>query len=105
MEIPPMLVPRPVPWLLLLLCLVPWQTSSCLAQVPPAVTADHLFAQNRFEQARAAYEREAKSRPDSPLPHIGLMRSLLRLDQWDQAITEGKAATTQFPKNADLGGL
>jgi tetratricopeptide (TPR) repeat protein len=92
--------------LLILASLVAALISACVAgDVPSPGKADRLFAQNRFEQARAAYEREAKTRPDSPAPHIGLMRSLLRLDRWDQAITEGKAATTRFPKNADLGGL
>jgi tetratricopeptide (TPR) repeat protein len=79
--------------------------SPCFAQAPPAGTGDSLFKRNRFDQARAAYKREAKSKPDSPAPRIGLMRSLLRLDRWDQAISEGKAATAHFPQNADIAGL
>src|SRR5437016_4640236 len=87
---------------LLLLCLA----TPCVAQdTPTIIAADRLFAQNRFEQARVAYERAAQRKPESPTPHIGLMRSLLRLDKWDQAIPEGKAATARFPKNADLAGL
>ncbi len=74
----------------------------------PAARADMpdaLFAAGKFEPARAGYTAAILAAPRDPAPHIGLVRSLLRLDQWADAVTEARAASMQFPQNADLHGL
>lgn len=70
-----------------------------------ADTPETLFAAGKFEPARAGYAAAALSAPGDPAPHIGLVRTLLRLDHWTEAVTEARAAATHFPQNADLHGL
>jgi len=85
----------------------------CLLSLPaaradtPGVASmpDALFAVGKYEPARAGYTAAALAAPRDPAPHIGLVRSLLRLDHWADAVTEARAAAVQFPQNADLHGL
>ena len=62
-----------------------------LAQTPPA--GDQLFAQGQFESARKAYAASA-----DPAASVGLIRSLLRLDRWDEAVTAAQGFTAKSPK-------
>ena len=68
------------------------------AQTPPS--ADQLFAQGQFEAARKAYAASA-----DPAAQAGLVRTLLREDRWDEAITAARAWTAKSPNNADAHGL
>lgn len=79
----------------------------CLFALPAAYadTPDALFAAGKFEPARAGYTIAVLAAPRDPAPRIGLIRSLLRLDNWADAVTEARAAAAQFPQNADLHGL
>ncbi len=61
---------------------------------------DQFFAQGQFEAARKAYAQS-----DDPAAQAGLVRALLRLDRWDDAITAAQAFTAKNPKNADAHGL
>ncbi len=79
----------------------------CLLALPAAQadTPDALFAAGKFEPARAGYTTAVLAAPRDPALRIGLVRTLLRLDQWADAVTEARAAAVQFPQNADLHGL
>ena len=70
-----------------------------------ADTPDALFAAGKFEPARAGYTAAVLAAPRDPALRIGLVRTLLRLDRWADAVTEARAAAVQFPQNADLHGL
>ena len=78
-----------------------------LAGLPSALRADpadDLFAAGKFDEARQAYAAASKT-SGGLAPRLGLIRTLLRLDRWEEAGTESLAATTQFPKDADAHGL
>lgn len=79
----------------------------CLLALPAARadTPDSLFAAGKFEPARAGYTAAVLAAPTDPALRIGLVRTLLRLDHWADAVTEARAAAVQFPQNADLHGL
>ncbi len=66
---------------------------------------DSLFALNKFDQARAAYMATVKAGPKLAPPRLGLIRDLIRLDAWSDAIAESRAAVTLFPLNADAHGI
>lgn len=69
-----------------------------LGQTPPA--GDQLFAQGQFEAARKAYAASA-----DPSAQMGLIRSLLRLDRWADAVTAAQGFTVKDPSSADAHGL
>lgn len=62
--------------------------------------ADQLFAQGQFEAARKAYAQSA-----DPAAPAGLVRALLRLDRWDDAITAAQGFAAKSPSSADAHGL
>jgi len=64
-----------------------------------------LFAAGRFAQARQAYEKEIAREPGNAEPRVGLLRTLLRLDDWTHALLAGESAAKQVPANADLDGI
>ena len=66
---------------------------------------DSLFALNKFDQARAAYTAAVKAAPKQAAPRLGLIRDLIRLDAWSEAVAESRAAVTVLPLNADAHGL
>ncbi len=67
-------------------------------QTPAA--GDALFAQGQFEAARKAYAASA-----DPTAQTGLIRSLLRLDRWDEALTVAQGFAAKNPSSADAHGL
>ncbi len=70
-----------------------------LGQTPPAA-GDSLFAQGQFEAARKAYAASA-----DPIAQVGLIRSLLRLDRWDEALVAAQGFAAKTPGSADAHGL
>ncbi len=68
------------------------------AQTPPA--GDQLFAQGQFEAARKAYAASS-----DPAAQTGLIRTLLRLDRWDEAVTAAQSFAAKSPNSADAHGL
>ena len=62
--------------------------------------ADTLFAQGQFESARKAYAGSA-----APAAQTGLVRTLLRLDRWEDAVSAAQAFTVSAPSSADAHGL
>ncbi len=64
------------------------------------MAGDQLFAQGQFEAARKSYAASA-----DPAAQMGLIRSLLRLDRWDDAITAAQGFTAKDPNSADAHGL
>lgn len=66
-------------------------------QTPPG---DQLFAQGQFEAARKAYAQSA-----DPAAPAGLIRTLLRLDRWDEAVTAAQGFAAKSPNSADAHGL
>ena len=69
-----------------------------IGQTPSA--GDQLFAQGQFEAARKAYAASA-----DPAASVGLVRALLRLDRWDDALTAAQAFAAKSPGSADAHGL
>ena len=78
--------------------------ASCSPPASPS-PADTLFAQARFEPARQAYAASVAAAPQEAGPRVGLIRTLLRLDRWDEALTEARAFTAKFPQDTDAHGL
>lgn len=73
--------------------------------IPPAAfgqapDADRLFDQGQFESARKAYAGST-----APAAQVGLVRTLLRLDRWEEAVTAAQAFTVNAPSSADAHGL
>lgn len=66
---------------------------------------DALFAMNRFAEARVAYKSALKQEPSRLPLHLGLVRTLLRLDRWQEAVEAARAATKSAPKSADAEGM
>jgi len=67
--------------------------------------SDKFFAAGQFEDARQAYANEVRAVPIDTGAQVGLVRSLLRLDRWDEAVPAAQAFTAKFPANADAHGL
>lgn len=67
--------------------------------------ADKFFAAGEFEEARQAYAAEARAVPIDTDAQVGLVRTLLRLDRWDEAVPAAQAFTAKYPVNADAHGL
>ena len=63
----------------------------------PAADPAALFAQNRFADAADAARKSGESQV--------LIRALLRLDRWDEALGEAEDAARTHPADADLLGL
>jgi len=79
---------------------------ACLAcSAARCQTPDQLFASGQFEQARQGYAAEAQAAPADAAAQAGLVRSLLRLDHWEDAIPAAQAFARKFPDNADAHGL
>ncbi len=87
---------------------------SCLLPAPGAHTdpialsysgADRAFASGRFEEARQDYALAAAANPKDAAPRLNLVRTLLRMDRWPEAVTEAQKTTQAFPASADAHGL
>lgn len=75
------------------------------ADPPSLAAADTAFVRGKFDDARKTYERLVKSDSALPAPRLGLIQSLLRLDRWQEALREARAATQALPASADMRGL
>ncbi len=78
---------------------------ACRAEPPTLASADAAFALGRFDQARNTYAALVKSDPKAITGYPGLVQSLLRLDQWRDALKTAQTAAGVDPKNADVRGL
>ena len=67
--------------------------------------AEKLFVDNKFNQAREAYRAALKTAPTSEALRVGLIRTLIRLDDWQGAIREGEKATAAAPQAGDAHGI
>ncbi len=72
---------------------------------PPPKPAFTQFLRGDFEKSRASFAEEARNAPDQAWPRIGLIRSLLRLDRWEEAVLVAGEAIRTFPDSGDLHGL
>lgn len=79
--------------------------SVCRADVPSLSSADAAFAAGKFDRARKDYAALLKSDPKSAPAYTGLVQSLLRQDQWRDALKAAGAAALADPKSADASGL
>ena len=79
--------------------------NACRADPPSLTSADAAFAAGRFDKARKEYAGLLKSDPKSAPAYTGLVQSLLRQDQWRDALKAAQAAVVADPKSADALGL
>jgi len=80
----------------------------CLPQAKSASApsaGDSFFAAGQLEPARKAYAAAKNAVPEDLAPRLGLIRTLLRLDNWTDALTEAEATALKFPTSADAHGL
>lgn len=92
---------------LILLCaaLLGLSAGAALAEPPTQASAEAAFAQGKFDDARKTYERLVRSDPRPLGPRLGLIQTLLRLDQWRGALREAQGAAGADPASADARGL
>lgn len=93
---------------LTLVCGLMVQGVACLFTPPAGAqgeSGDTLFAGNKFDAARTAYTATVRANPRQAAGRIGLIRDLIRLDAWSEAVNAAKAAVEALPNNADLHGL
>lgn len=64
-----------------------------------------VFAAGNLESAQKFYSAAVKAAPEALAPRLGLIRTLMRQDNWPEALTEAQAATLKFPACADSHGL
>jgi len=69
------------------------------------VAAEELFRRNKFSAARKSYEESIKGNPENVKLRIGLVRTLLRLDEWRYAVAEGYEAAQRHAQDADSRAL
>lgn len=67
--------------------------------------ADQAFAAGRFEEARQDYALAATAHPKDVAPRLNLVRTLLRMDRWPEAVAEAQQAAQELPASADAHGL
>lgn len=80
------------------------------AQQAPGVSTiqsegDRLFQQNDFAGAANAYRHFLDRHQSDAAAGLGLVRSLLRQDQWEQAIKEAESFVHRCPTVADAHGI
>jgi tetratricopeptide (TPR) repeat protein len=63
------------------------------------------FTRGDFEKARASFAEEARRAPDQVWPRLGIIRSLLRLDRWEEALRIADDSVRAFPESGSLRGL
>lgn len=73
----------------------------CQAAADPAA----LFASNQFAAAAEAYKAAVQADPASLTNQIGLIRSLMRLDRWQDALQSSQALVAQSPASGAAHGL
>jgi Tfp pilus assembly protein PilF len=87
-----------------IVCIV-FLTAFCGASAGAADNAGTLFAANQFSRAKSAYLLEIKRDPERVEARIGLLRTLLRLDQWQDAMREAQQWVAVVPRDGDAHGL
>ena len=87
---------------LLSLCISKAQAQ--LLPTPPAA-GEMAFAAGNWESAQKSYSAAVKAAPEALAPRLGLIRTLMRQDNWPEALTEAQATTLKFPACADAHGL
>lgn len=102
-SLPCPLVACPLVACLLLACLLPVSRADPISLSYSG--ADQAFAQGRFEEARQDYALAAKTSPATAAPRLNLIRTLLRMDRWPEAVAEAQGAAQAFPSSADAHGL
>ncbi len=70
-----------------------------------AGSGSQLFAEGKFNQARDAYASAVRSDPKNPVLRVGLLRTYLRLDDWQNCVSEGQKFVAALPASADAHGL
>ena len=80
------------------LCVLAFSLRPALGQ--PLLSGDQFFAQGQFEAARNAYAASA-----DPAAPAGLIRALLRLDRWEEALAAAQGFAAKNPGSADAHGL
>lgn len=75
------------------------------AQSPPQSSPVTFFMRGDFAGAETAFREAARLSPEAVYPRIGLVRSQLRQDHWQEARTEAHNAVEKFPLSGDLRGL
>ena len=78
---------------------------SARAKGRDAQSGTQLFAEAKFNQAHAAFAAQVKREPGNIGLRLDLIRTSLRLDNWQDAVNEAQAAVTAAPQNADAHGL
>src|SRR5262245_33200536 len=93
-----------------ILCLVALMLTGVLAlrlnAAPPPSSPPHPgvvhFTRGDFERSYATFRDEVRRAPEEIWPRIGLIRSLLRLDRWEEALRFADEAVRIFPESGDL---
>ncbi len=99
------------PTVRLLICLTVFLSLLVAGQLPasasrPAdVSPQRLFGQGQFERSCIAYTRDIQRHPDQPAARVGLVRALLRLDRWPEALDAARTTANLLPNSADAQGL
>lgn len=70
-----------------------------------SVDPDKLFQKEEYSDVVAVIRLRMAQGKDSATQRCLLVRALLRLDHWQQALQEAQEGVTRFPKDADLSGL
>jgi predicted aspartyl protease len=76
-----------------------------VVEQPAVATPAALFAENRFAASRDAYRHALIAAPRDVALRNGLVRTLLRLDDWHAALAQGKKAVETAPDCAAAHGL
>jgi tetratricopeptide (TPR) repeat protein len=76
-----------------------------LSVAQAAESPESLFGANRFAQARTAYEQAIKRDPRQVGLRVGLIRTLFRLDLWQEEATATQQLVQMAPNNGDAHGL
>ena len=90
--------------LIVLLSLCLSKTQAQLLPKPPSA-GEMAFAAGNWESAQKSYSAAVKAAPEALAPRLGLIRTLMRQDNWSEALTEAQATTLKFPACADAHGL
>lgn len=85
--------------------MLPIADASARAHGRSAGSGSQLFADGKFNQARDAFASAVRSDPKNPVLRVGLLRTYLRLDDWQNCVSEGQKAIVALPSNADAHGL
>ena len=70
-----------------------------------AVDGSTLFQKNLFSEAAIAYQKQIANGSSTIVNRIGLVRSLIRLDKWEEALQQAHDLVLAYPRSADAHGL